>query len=307
MPIAPGHYRTIVDTYLGSLSPGSRRTMREALETIARLLTGGQCDASELDWAGLRLHQTAAIRSKLAEQYSAATANKMLSALRGVLKVAFQRGQISAEDYSLARNIEAIKGKSHPVGRVLSPGELVALFKACAADTSPAGARDSAIFALLRAGGLKRAEMCGLDRKDYWASAGTLAVRGKGNKKRTVYIKGGASNWLNDWLATRGDVPGPLFCPIQKGGKIRRDQRLTPQAIFNTLAKRAAQAGIQDVSPHDFRRTFIADLLDAGADISTVQELVGHASVNTTTRYEQRDEKAKQRASDLIHVPYWRR
>ena len=79
---------------------------------------------------------------------------------------------------------------------------------------------------------------------------------------------------------------------------------MTPQAIYNMLAKRAQEAGIKNFSPHDIRRTFIAHLLDAGADIGTVSKMAGHANIQTTARYDRRSEDAKRKTADLLHVPY---
>lgn len=73
------------------------------------------------------------------------------------------------------------------------------------------------------------------------------------------------------------------------------------------LTKRAALAGVKDLSPHDWRRTFAGDLLDAGADLVTVQKLMGHADPKTTAAYDRRPDAAKRRAVDLLHVPYRRR
>lgn len=291
--------------YLAGLSQGSRRTMGDALNVIADMLQTG-VDALSINWAALRFQHTAAIRSRLAERYSAATANKMLSALRGVLKAAWRLGQMSAEDYARAADLESVAGSTLPRGRALTSGEIAALLDACAKDQSAAGARDAAIIALLRAGGLRRAEVCALTLADFNADAGTLAIHGKGNKEREIPIHNGTLDALSDWLAIRGNEPGQIFTPINKGGAVIIRQ-MHSEAIFNLLAKRATEAGVKNLSPHDLRRTFVSDLLDAGADISIVQRLAGHANSTTTARYDRRGEAAKRKAIDLLHVPYHKR
>jgi len=293
--------------YLAGLSAGSRPAMQGALNEIAGLLSGGAVDALTLDWAALRFQHTAAIRAKLAERDAPATANKKLSALRGVLKAAWRLGQMSAEDYTRAVDVESVTGSRLPAGRALTAGEIAALLDACAADPTTSGARDGAILALLRAGGLRRAEVCDLDLADFDTATGALVIRGKRNKERELPLSNGALDALADWLAVRGDGDGPLFPAIHRGGHIKHGQRMTPQAINLMLAKRAALAGVADLSPHDMRRTFVSDLLDAGADISTVQRLAGHSNVTTTARYDRRGEQAKRKAVDLLHVPYHKR
>jgi site-specific recombinase XerD len=131
-------------------------------------------------------------------------------------------------------------------------------------------------------------------------------VAAKGRKDRLGYATNGSADALNDWLVARGGDPGPLFCRINKGGRITI-RRLTDQAVLHVLKKRAVQAGVASFSPHDLRRSFISDLLDAGADISTAQQLAGHANVTTTARYDRRGEATRRKAAELLHIPYLRR
>jgi len=292
--------------YLASLAEGSRRTMRQALDVIAGLVSDGQADALTLPWAALRKQHTDAIRSKLAEpeRYAPATANKMRSALRGVLRKAWELELMTAEEYQRAAAIERIPGQRLPAGRSLTPGELDAMLAVCNADQSLTGVRDGALIAVLYGAGLRRGEVASLDLADFGGDRVTVRA-GKGNKSREVPLPTGAAEAMADWLAVRGDHAGALFAPIRKGGHLQ-DGRLTGQAVWHIVQERAKAAGVKDISPHDFRRTFVGDLLDAGADIAIVQRLAGHANVTTTARYDRRPEEAKRRAVRLLHVPYRR-
>jgi integrase/recombinase XerD len=130
-----------------------------------------------------------------------------------------------------------------------------------------------------------------------------MVVRGKRRKERTAYLENGSGRALCDWLEIRGDEPGALFYPIRKGGELRV-RRITTQALYNILNKRADQAGVANFSPHDLRRTFVSDHLAAGTDIAIVAKMAGHASVTTTARYDRRPEEAKRAAAGRLHLPY---
>ena len=119
--------------YLARLSSGSRRTMRASLETIARLASSGEVGALDFPWWLLRYQHAEAIRGRLAESYAPATANKMLSAMKGVLKSCWRLGLMSADDRDRASDIEPVRGTRLPPGRSIPRGELRSLFEVCAA------------------------------------------------------------------------------------------------------------------------------------------------------------------------------
>ncbi len=291
--------------YLAGLSEGSRRTMRQALDTMADMLMAGM-DALTFPWAELRYQHTTAVRARLAESHAPATANKMLSALRGVLEQAWRLGQVDAESYRQAVSIERVKGARLPSGRAITAGELQAVMRACAVGPGATGIRDAAIIGLLYSCGLRVGELCSLNLADYSQESGELIIRrAKGGRQRLAHVVNGAADALADWLALRGDIPGALFYPSRKGGRVHPG-RLTQQAVYQMLQARAKQADVRPLSPHDFRRTFVGDLLDAGADLATVQGLAGHASPVTTARYDRRPEAARRKAVELLHVPYVR-
>ena len=141
---------------------------------------------------------------------------------------------------------------------------------------------------------------------DLDVDTGELKVLGKGGKQRLVHLCSGGLQAVIDWLDVRGATEGPLVVPVLKGGRIQLGRRMTPQALYERLRRLGAAAGVQAFSPHDLRRSFVSDLLDRGVDISTVQQLAGHAAVTTTQRYDRRPERVKRQAAGMLHVPYRR-
>ncbi len=309
------------EKYLAHLpSPQSRRTMRTALNDIA-LLHGvrpvtrfdrdqygreKKHDVTYLacDWTSLTARHVAAIRSSLIKLYKPSSVNKILSALRGVLEAAYEMELISAEDYQRTVKVKGIRSEPELTGRDLSEEDLKALVKACKADKTAAGARDAAMIGVWYTCGIRRTELVRLNLADFDPTLGKLTIQGSaGRKTRTVYVSKGALTALQVWLISRGLEPGPLFYSINKAGKLM-GKSMSAQAAYKRLKKRADQAGIKTFSPQDLRRTFVGDMLDAGADIATVAKLAGHASVTTTARYDRRSEETKRKAASLLHFPF---
>jgi integrase len=303
--------------YLLSLkSDPGRRGMASALRKVALAMGAGGID--QVNWATLSPANVRAIVSQIGEQriergeragqkLSPASVATVLNALKGVARAAWERDSIPTETYERIRNIKAPRGSRLPSGREIDAGERLALIKSTTADATAAGARDVAILAVLIQTGMRRAELVSLRLADLDAESGRLRIIGKGDKERTSYLRAGALRAVKDWLAVRGQAAGALFCVINKGGAVFIERHMTTTALHYILEKRAAEAGVKDITAHDFRRTFVSELLDAGQDITTVAGLVGHADVKTTARYDRRGERAKEAAAAFISVPYYGR
>lgn len=290
--------------YIASLSSESRRTMRASLDSIAGFVSGARADALSLSWDKLEYRHTAAIRAALAEVYAPSTANKMLSALKGVLRECFRLEYISAEQFSRACDLPSVKGSRESKGRSLSREELFSLLRTCSIDQKiKRGARDYSIISVMYSLGLRRSEVVKLDLNDYSRTKRQLTIRaGKGNKDRISPVTQHLQDAIENWTSLRGTTEGPLFLPVTKSD-VPRWNRMTDQAVLYILQRRGREADIESFTPHDLRRTFIGDLLDAGADLATVQHLAGHSNVQTTARYDRRGEEAKRRAAELLTPP----
>lgn len=147
--------------------------------------------------------------------------------------------------------------------------------------------RDSAILELLFSTGLRVSELCSLDVLQINTQKGEISVRGKGGRDRVVFISSSAANAVHSYLKIRGDGYKPLF--IHYGG-VKDDNddfmRLTPRSVQRLVSGYAKKAGItKKVTPHTLRHSFATDLLFNGADIRSVQEMLGHSSITTTQMY----------------------
>ena len=179
--------------------------------------------------------------------------------------------------------------KAHRVlPNVLRQDEALALVDsaiASAAEDGPVGLRDAAILELMYATGIRVGELCGLDIDDVDFDRNVVRVFGKGRKERTVPFGLPAARALRSWLsdgrpALRRDGVGAALFVGARGGRI--DQRVVRQVVHDRVG---AVPGAPDIAPHGLRHTAATHLLEGGADLRTVQELLGHASMATTQVY----------------------
>ena len=291
--------------YLASLSKSSRRSQKTAIVIISTWLNA-DADWQTLPWARVRHEHVAAVRARLIDDYSSATARRMLAALRGVIKACWRLEQIDGETRDRALDVPPIRGESLPKGRALSRGDVRALFDECADDPTVTGVRDAAMFAVLFGAGVRRFELAALKLDDYDSSDGALSIqRGKGAKGRVVYLGEPARDAVNYWLEFRGQRPGALIQPVTRSGRILR-RHLCDESIARAVRDRAAAARLKRTTPHDGRRTVITNLLESGVDVLVVQRIAGHASADTTGKYDRRGEASKKSASDEIYLPFSR-
>ncbi len=212
------------------------------------------------------------------------TQNYYMIALRAFLKFLRKRDikAISPEKIELAKLPERQID-------LITPAELERLMRAPRVafekETDPEKAlpylRDSAILELLFSTGLRVSELCALNA-DIDLSRDELSVRGKGEKVRVVFLSSAAKVAVREYLKARKDMEEALFVD----GRPNALHRITPRDVQRHLKVYVAHAGITNVvTPHTLRHAFATDLLSNGADIRSVQQLLGHASINTTQIY----------------------
>lgn len=217
------------------------------------------------------------------DELQKSTSNYHLIALRSFLKFCAKRNIAALP----ADKIELAKTQRKQV-TFLSDDELERMF-AQPDTTTITGLRDRAILELLFSSGLRVSELTGLDREHINLKRREFTVRGKGQKDRPIFISTEAAEWIERYLARREDNSHPLF--IRTGGNKQSDTsgnflRLTVRSVQRIVSRYALLAGItKHVSPHTMRHSFATDLLMNGADLRSVQAMLGHSNISTTQIY----------------------
>ncbi len=220
---------------------------------------------------------------KSGQELSLITQSYHLIALRGFLT------------YLSRRNIESLAADRIILPKVsrkqvtfLHYDEVETLLAQIPLDTE-AGLRDRAIIELLFSSGLRVSELTALNRDDINLTRREFMVRGKGEKDRPVFVSSSAADHINTYLAARSDTLPPLFLNYSRNNSTATSgdfRRLSPRSIQRMLSQYARLAGItKHVSPHTLRHSYATDLLMNGADIRSVQAMLGHSNISTTQVY----------------------
>ena len=264
----------------------SQKTIANYDHYLQRLVVfSDDCDISKLNAEMIRQWRLNLNRVKdtSGHELTKITQNYHLIALRSFLKYLAKR-DIKALD---SAKIELAK-TSRPQVTYLETGEVERLLDAIDV-SNPVGLRDRAVIELLFSGGLRVSELVSLNRDQINLDRREFMVRGKGQKDRPIFISEQAANWIARYLETRHDEGKPLFIHYsgtQDNSEGGMYTRLTVRSVQRLVKRYSHAAGItKDVTPHTLRHSFATDLLSNGADLRSVQGLLGHANVATTQIY----------------------
>jgi integrase/recombinase XerC len=252
------------------------------LDFLARDFLGKEPEAvtpEEVDPLAVRSFLAALTRQGLGKR----SQGRALSAVRSLFRFACREGTLEANP------AQAVRTPKYPkkLPRHLRPGEVENLIEAPAAGDGPLALRDRAILELLYATGLRVGELVSLDWGMIDLAARVLRVMGKGRKERMVPFGRPAAEALRSWLAVWDEVRAPQALADDEPAFLSgRGGRLSDRSVRHMIDKWVAGAALPPgVHPHTLRHTFATHLLENGADLRTIQELLGHSSLSTTQKY----------------------
>ena len=249
-----------------------------------------QAEPSPVEVTQISHHVIQAFLSTLYRQHTKSSISRKLSALKSFFRFLLREAVI---DQDPTLHLSSPK-QDHPLPTYLPVDDMFRLLDAPVPDT-PAELRDRAILEVLYSCGLRVSELTGLNWEDIDPNLEVLRVKGKGQKERIVPIGRTALDALQRYRVEIPALLGKNYQLASHNGSTsdarpvflnQRGGRLTPRSVARLVASYARQCGLaHKISPHALRHTFATHLLDAGADLRAIQELLGHSSLSTTQRY----------------------
>lgn len=307
-PVQPA--RAAVTAYLTQYKTDcSLSTIISALRTLARLLPEfGTDDPFQFPWHMLRYETTCVLVSRMAGKYGVRHQKKLRYVLKGVLDSCVMSNIMSADDFHRATHFKSPRTKNPPAGRMLTPEEKTALFAAAANRPTPEREYRLAILALFLGVGSRRMGLVHADVSDWHPTTRSVRLRMKGGEHKEIPVPPNAAAFVEAWLNVRGRDPGALFptiYPSSNGKSISLDKRHMNARTMNRVIDRIREeAGVEHFVPHDFRRTFISELKDAGADPQGIADMVGHDDLRSQDVYDKRGLEVARRVADQNDIPF---
>jgi integrase len=234
---------------------------------------------------------------------SAATINLHLTAIRRLADEATESGWLSPELVTGIRRVKGVKRLGRKIGNWLTGNQAQELLNAVSQNTLQ-GRRDGAMLGLLLGCGLRRSEVVGLRldhlqlRESHWV---IVDLVGKGGRIRTVPVPNWCKGLVDVWLRHSGVNEGKVFRRVLKNGA-RQDAGVTANVVWYAVKRCAKRAGINNLAPHDLRRSCARLCHACGGDLEQIQFLLGHASVQTTERYIGCKQNLKEAVNDRFGI-----
>ena len=278
-------------------SPSSQRSYDHAIREF-------------IDWycsePRLAFNKTVVTRYRISlEQanYASSTINLRLAAVRRLAYEASDCGLLSPDLAAGIRRVKGVKKHGVRIGNWLTAEQgkrLLSVFD----QASLRGKRDYALVAVLLGCGLRRAEVAGLaveaiqQREEHWVVADMI---GKGGHVRTVPVPAWVKSAVANWMAAAGVTTGPIFRPINKAQRVG-NSGFSPKVIWGVVKAGCSNCGLENVAPHDLRRTCARLCHESGGELEQIQFLLGHVSVQTTERYLGCKQRLRNAVNDSIGI-----
>lgn len=317
--------------YLDRLSSNSRKSIQSQFNTIGHILQWPKAEIPTriqvLDYESAMYCRSQMVAAGMATR----SINRAMIALKGLMKVSVLVGNVNQMQLLQIQSIPNLKCGEHH-GTPLTSQQATKLLNHLEGAKSSLEIRNASIIAILLGTGMRRSEIISLRMQDLHIVESSLYIaKGKGNKSRSAFIPCWVHPFLNKWIEVRGNSTGYLFCNVLSRSKTSKSnhviqpldtfkgsslaglkfvQKVTDvdvnsnmdgSTIYRIVRNTTSMLGLENISPHDFRRTFITRLLELNVDLNTVRQMAGHASISTTTLYDKRDKRFMQQAANRLN------